>query len=361
MPAHLPLFHDVFDRITTTIPRLRKTARTRLTLLVVGILVAKSCVECQMADELLRVHLTQATSWESIARRLRRILNDPRLEPSTCYEPALAAILDWAGVQQGMKRIILIIDESTQADRIHLLRISLAYRGGSLPLVWEVWEQQTPLAEGCYWQSMDRVLDRAAAIVPPGVEVLVLADRAYDIPPMLDRLTARGWHWVIRYKMQTATRFLRQDGRECAMRDLLRRRLPRRGWRCKLRGKLFKDAGWRTLSVVAIWGQGYDHALVVLTDLPPTWDALPIYRQRFWCEMGFRTDKRAGWQWESCQVRALPHQRVLLLAMAWATLITLCLGVEQAEAQVSRPVPPGPRSMPASVSSPSVSSGCVMP
>jgi hypothetical protein len=335
MPTHHPLFHEVFERISTTIPQVRKTGRTRLTLLVVGILLAKSCVEYQVADELRRRELTRAQSWESVARRLRRILGDPRLDPATCYAPALAAILDWDSLLAASKRVVLITDESTQGAHVHLLRISLAYRGGSLPLVWAIWAQNTPLPEGHYWQTMDQLLEQVAALLPAGIEVVVLADRAYDVPPMLDRLSARGWHWVIRYKAHSATRFQRADGTELAMKDLLQRRLSKRGRRCKLRGKLFKDAGWREVSVVALWAEGYDHALVVLTDFPPHWDALPVYRKRFWIELGFRTDKRAGWQWESCQVRELAHQRVLLLAMAWATLITLCLGTEQAEADLA--------------------------
>lgn len=45
MSAHFPLFHDVFTRITSVLPQARKTARTRLALLVSGILLAQSCVE----------------------------------------------------------------------------------------------------------------------------------------------------------------------------------------------------------------------------------------------------------------------------------------------------------------------------
>lgn len=100
-----------------------------------------------------------------------------------------------------------------EGAHLHLLRISLAYRGGSLPLVWEVWAQNAPLPEGHYWQTMDDLLARVAALLPPGIEVVVLADRAYDVPPMLDRLAARSWHWVIRYKAHSTTRFCRPSGR----------------------------------------------------------------------------------------------------------------------------------------------------
>lgn len=334
MPARLPLFHDVVDRISQTVPALRKTARTRLSLLVTGILLAQSCVEAQVAEELLELELTNATSADSVGRRLRRIFNDPRLEPQTCYEPALASILDWDAVSGPHGQVVLIVDESTNADHLHLLRISLAYRGGSLPLVWAVWPQNVAQSEGSYWKIMDALLDRVAALLPPAISVLVVADRAYDVPAFLDRLTARGWHWVIRLKANASTWFLDQHQVEQPIRTLLRRRLSA-GGHCKFRGKLFKNAGWREVSVVALWAAREDEALVVITDLPPTYSVLPIYRKRFWIECGFRTDKSAGWQWEACQVRDLAHHRVLLLAMAWASLLTLCLGAQEAEHRVT--------------------------
>lgn len=331
MPTHLPLFHDVFDRISGICPQLRKTARTRLTLLVTGILAAESCVQAAVADELLHLEFTRARSRESIGRRLRRILGDTRLEPTTCYAPALRTILDWDAVRSATGQIVLIIDESTAGDRVHLLRIALAYRGGALPLVWAAWEQNVALPDGFYWQTMDQLLAQVAVLLPPGLPVIVLADRAYDIPPMLDRLTARGWHWVIRLKAKGSTRFLDPQGRERPVTALLDRRLRQRGWRCTARGKLFKDAGWREVSMVGLWAPREDEALVVISDLPATYDLLLRYRQRFWIEPSFRNDKRAGWHWEDCQVTDLAHHRVLLLALAWATLITLCLGSERAE------------------------------
>ena len=336
MPAHVPLFHDVLDRITSVVPYLRKTARTRLALLVTGILLAQSCVEARVAEELLVLELTHATMAESIARRLRRIFNDDRLDPQTCYEPALAHLVDWQAVLATNQPVLLLLDESADTDIIHLVRISLAYRGSSVPLVWAVWEQNVAQPAGFYWQTLDALLERAAALIPAGAPVTVLADRGYEAPAVIDRLTARGWHWVIRLRTKASTRVLDQQGREHALTTVFGRRLQHRGQRCKFRGKLFKDAGWRTVSVVALWAEREDAALAIITDFPPSYSVLPIYRKRFWIECGFRTDKSAGWQWEACQVRDLTHHRVLLLAMAWASVITLCLGAEEAEATLAK-------------------------
>ncbi len=70
---------------------------------------------------------------------------------------------------------------------------------------------------------------------------------------------------------------------------------------------------------------------MLLTDLPPRWERLAEYDRRFWIEPGFRNDKTAGWQWEASQVQGVGHHARLLVAMAWATLVVLCLGVQAAQ------------------------------
>ena len=63
---------------------------------------------------------------------------------------------------------------------------------------------------------------------------------------------------------------------------------------------------------------------------------LALYERRFWCEPGFRNDKRKGWQWEASQVQGVAHHERLLVGMAWASLVTLVVGVEAAAAAVAR-------------------------
>ena len=136
-------------------------------MLITGILAAKSYVIAQVAAELDALALTRATTADSIARRLRRTLNDPHLDQATCYAPVLHHLLDWDEVLRGQRRIILIVDESSKADDVHLFRVSSALLGRpSLPLAWCVWQQNVALPAGYYWTAVDAVLDagrRAAA------------------------------------------------------------------------------------------------------------------------------------------------------------------------------------------------------
>ncbi len=337
MPAHLPLFHAVADQLTrcTATQHLRKTSVERLALLVTGIMAARSCVLAQVAAELDVLKLSAASRVESIERRLGRTLNDAALTPGS-YTAALAQVIEWEALRQPGQHAVVIIDESTKRDQVHLLRVSLAYRGRSITLTWAIWRQNVKQPDGHYWRQVDLVLTRLAAILPAGVAVVVVADRAYDIAPFIDRLTARGWHWIVRCKANGSGRFLDAQGQEWELRALVRQQLTKPGTRWKTQGSCFKDAGWRAVRVVAIWESGQEEPLVLLTDLEARWEVLRIYGERFWTEPAFRQDKSKGWHWEDCQVRRLPHHRRLLLAMAWASLLTLFLGCVAATEELAR-------------------------
>jgi hypothetical protein len=338
MPAPDALYHEVFQRLRAPMAGagLGQPAVRRLAVLITGVIAAESGVLARIAAAVFTLGLTRAREPEHVERGLRRTLSDRRLLPAACYQPALADLLDWPGLLQGSRRVVLAVDESSHTDAYHLLRVSLPYWGGAVALAWAVWEQNVAQPPGHYWEQVDQVLAQVAALLPPGLEVVVLADRAYDIAPFIDRLRARGWHWVIRAKADSALRFRDPRGREHALRALARQRLGGPGSRWRTRGQVFKKAGWREMSVVGIWAPGTAERLVVLTDLRPRWAVLRLYDRRFWIEPGFRADKSHGWQWERSRVQGVAHQARLLLALAWASLLMLAVGVTEAQARLAR-------------------------
>jgi hypothetical protein len=336
MPAYAELYAVVVGKLQEVLAGegVRVTTVRRLGLLIVGLLGARSSVVSRMATGVWEAGVSAAER-PSILRRLRRSLGDRRLTAEACYEPAVRALVDWGGLQRRGKPAILALDESSQDDRVHLLRVSLTYWGTALPLAWATWPQNVAQAAGAYWEQLDRVLDRAAGLVPAGLDVVMTADRAFDIAPFVDRLAARGWHWVVRLKAEGAHRFLDHRGREHRLQALIHRHVAAPGQRWKARGRIFKKAGWRAASVVAVWAPGAKERLVVVTDLPPRWEVLRHYDRRFWIEAGFRTDKSSGWQWEANRVADLDRQRRLLVAMAWASLLVLLLGLAQARTSLA--------------------------
>jgi hypothetical protein len=331
MPASNPLFQEVYrqiDRIGVT-AGVRKTSAVRLALFVTGVIAAKSCVLQQIATDLVSVGVTRATEAESIVRRLGRTLCDPLLDPARGYAPLLPQVIAWQHHRPGT-RVFLILDESSKKNRLHLVRMSLAYQGSSVPVAWRVWKQNVRLPDGEYWTQIDAMLAEVTALIPPGAAVIVLADRAYDIPAFVDRMNRQGWHWIVRCKDHSELRFRDVVGREQRLADLITRHVLGPGHRWKGRGQVFKGVGWRDASVVSIWTQGEIESLTVLSDRPPPWFVAHWYRRRFWTEPGFRNDKRRGWQWEQSQVQGISHSTRLLTVMGWATVLAVVLGAQEA-------------------------------
>ncbi len=281
---------------------------------------------------LRRVATTQShvglspASAASHERRLRRTLNDSSVEVVPTYTRVVRRVLRHLKPGQ---RIRLIIDESGHSDVVRILLAALWYRRRAIPLTWCIWKAQHPHAHS-YWIDCATILDEVVTILPDGLQVTVIGDRAFVCPAFTDEVTARGWDWLVRGQGQT--RFRYPNGSEQSMRDIL----PRPGHWCRQEGQAFKKHGWRAVSVVAYWRVSCQDPLLLVSSLPARWGLVRAYRLRKAIEALFRDGKTSGWQWESSQVRDVDHQSVIVLILALATLMTCCLGEEAAQEMLNR-------------------------
>lgn len=309
--------------------------RERIALLVIGIIRAKSAAPAQIATALKKLGLSGAKA-ESIERRIRRIENDTGLDATLCLHPLARAQL-----RLGKPRALLLsIDPTTQDDRVVMVSVGVWYRARTLPLAWVVWPANQPLLGPGFWERVEALLDTVVGLLPPGVPVTWLADRAFGTPAFTDLVTARGWHYVVRVQGQTRC----QDRRGVCrpVKDLVRLRKQR----AKLRGQAFKSRGWREVSVVVYWGRGHDAPLCLVSDWPPRWHLIRLYRRRYAIEATFRDYKDAGWQWERGQVTDLEHVKRLLVGMALATWVALCAGTQVAGELLTEPASGRRRTVP---------------
>jgi hypothetical protein len=310
-------------------PAVSATTRERLALLVMGILESESSKPSAIARAIRRLGLSEATV-DSLERHVRRIENAPDLTATLCFHPFARAHLRFGKPEE----LVLVIDPTTQDDRVVMVTVGVWYRGRSLPLVWAVWPANQKLTGPGFWERVAALLAEVAPLLPPHVPVTWLADRAFGTPQFTDLLAPYGWHFVVR--VQGQTHYRDQLGREHTIRSLVQRK----GQRAKLRGEAFKKRGWRAVSVVVYWGRGHTAPLCLVTDLPPEWTIIQRYRQRYSIEATFRDYKSHGWHWEASQVRDLVHIQRLLVGMALATWFTLLTGTRVAAELLHRPVTP---------------------
>src|SRR6266542_1181792 len=219
-PEDVPTYASVYAWLRRHLPGrgYAKPVCKRLAVLVSGLLVKRDCTLGALAAAGDGLAVSGATA-ESIERRLRRALHDDRLDPTR----ALPALI-----------------------------------GALLP---------TLLAD-------------VQALLPPALRehVLLVADRAFGVPWMLDLLAVLGWHWLLRVPGQTRVRL--RDGTTRPLRSLVPG--PGATWfgRFDPRGGdptdpaavtgVFKTAGWRASQVVAAWTPGADEPWLLLTSLNPT-------------------------------------------------------------------------------------------
>lgn len=289
--------------------------RERLALLVMGILGAKSASPARIAQALSTLGLLHATV-ESCERRIRRIENDEQISAELCLHPLAKAHLALGKPKQ----LLLLLDPTCQKDHFVMVSIAVWYRGRALPLCWTLWPGNQMLEGERFWERIKALLLCVKDLLPRGVPVLFLADRAFGTPRFTDEVVELGFSFVVR--IQDQTRYRDRLGRESKVRSLL----ERAGERIKGAGELFKKQGWRALHLVVFWGKKHRHPLCLASNLASGWELIGLYRRRFPIEALFRDYKSSGWQWEQGQVRDQEHLQRLLVGMALATWMALFAG-----------------------------------
>jgi hypothetical protein len=321
------VYQEVYQILQTDLGNTLDPSRlTRLALLVTGIIGAKSASPARIASALHKMGL-RAAKVESYERQIRRIENDPELTASMCVHPVARARLRFGRPQE----LRLIVDPTTQEDHYVLVSVAVWYRGRALPLAWAVWEANTPLTGARFWARLAALFAVVAELLPVGVPVLCLADRAFGTPAFTDLVQAHGWDYLVR--VQDQTRCQTWTGTLQPVAQLVRYR----GQRAKLRGWVFKKQGWRMASVVVLWGKRHRKPLCLVSSRPPSWALLHTYRRRYAIEAAFRDYKSHGWQWEQGQVKALAHLERLLVGMALATWLTVAIGAQVARELLAQP------------------------
>lgn len=310
------VYHEVRRLVKELLdPQVTESTLDRIALLVVGIIKASSASPARIAKALRELSLTEAKA-ESIERRIRRIENAPEISAALCLHPLAREFL----LRGRPSRLVLILDPTTKEDQLVMVSASVWYRGRALPLAWAVWPANEPLTGAGFWERIAQLLDEVAKILPYGVEVIWVADRAFGAPIFTDLITSRGWHYVVRVQGHTRAQDCR--GAERRVCDLV----SGRGKRARMRGRVFKKRGWRDASVVVYWGNGHKEPLCLISDLPPEWGLISLYQRRYPIEATFRDYKTAGWHWEGSQVKDIAHMERLLVGMALASWVALMVG-----------------------------------
>jgi hypothetical protein len=257
-------------------------------------------------------------------RRLERTLANDRLDPDSAWPQLARSVL---GDQAGGP-IILILDETPNRNDLRCMKITLAYRKRALPLFcacYALGGQPGPMPE-----LIVGLFRKAAACLPEGARVTLLADRGLAWPRVVDACRELGWHFVIRLQGQTRVRV--GDGRECTAAELAPR--PGAGWHGE--AEVFKKSGWRAAAVAACWLRDRDGPWLLVSDRDDGPRLFGRYAKRTWTEELFRDEKSSGFHWGQSRVTDPEHAGRLVLLIALATYLALGLGSRVIQAGLRR-------------------------
>jgi hypothetical protein len=126
-------------------------------------------------------------------RQFERQFKNAQIDHTVLYPRLVKSVFaEWGGHQ-----IYLALDSSSLWDEFVIVRMALIYRGRALPLSWIVLKQQSKMVA---FEKYKQILKEAAAILPTGCFVILLADRGFDDNALFCAARDMGWGFRIRLK-----------------------------------------------------------------------------------------------------------------------------------------------------------------
>ena len=257
---------------------------------------------------------------QSQQRRLSRWLGNPRIVVHELYSGIIrAALSEW---QQ--PEMFLALDTSMLWNEFCLVRLVVVHRGRGLPVSWCVLRHRS---SSVAYSDYQVAIARAAAVVPDGVSIIVLADRGFVHTELMTRLTQMGWHYRIRLK---ADCWVKRSGHR--WRQLNSYTLGAREAILFKSVKLHKEKPFGFVHIALAQPASGD-LWAVVSDQPVSLETLRQYSLRFSIEENFLDDKANGFELERSRLRDEKKLERLCFVLAIATLFLSAQGVAVVETQ----------------------------
>jgi len=285
---------------------------------VVGLLLEKT-----ISLTALALVIVSPAKAQSRVRRLRRFLANPRVCVRAYYDQLIRqALAHWTG-----QRLHLVLDTTTLAGRLVLIRLSLVYRGRAVPLVWQVYERKSVSLPFKAYQS---ILAHARTLLPDACEMVLLGDRGFRTTQLMRWCTRQAHPWHFRLRLKANQLVLLASGEERAL-GSLGLKPGRVGF---LQGVSLGKKRYGPIAIAMAWAeQPNAEAWYIATDETAAHQTLAEYGLRMDIEQEFRDDKSGGFQLEECQLDDAESVSRLLLVMSVACLHLVSLGTFVVESQ----------------------------
>ncbi|CAA9302256.1 MAG: transposase, IS4 family protein, partial [uncultured Chloroflexia bacterium] len=250
---------------------------------------------------------------ESLTMRFRRWLVNDSNTIDHWFLPVAKALIDTLAHQP----LLLAIDGSTVGRGCIALMVSVVYHGRALPLCWVVVKGK----KGHFPQSMHcTLLSMLQPLIPTDAEVVVLGDGEFDGCDLQALMRQFGWQYVVRTGSNVRMHVYGCDYRTGSM-------APTPGELLGVRPAWMTAAQFGPVSILALWEQGNDGPLYLVTNMADLNAAFAAYKKRAHIETFFSDLKSRGFGIDKSHLSEPGRLMRLLIAACLAYIWVVYLGV----------------------------------
>lgn len=303
MGGILAIAAAICEELLARLPLQNKKQREGLALLIATALQVRSVNLNELAAALPRAaeRLDMRYQWIS------RVLGNELIVAGEVMAPFAREVL--ARSAAGGQTLIVMIDQSKINVAHQMLMVSLRVGGRALPLAWHIKKTQGAIG----FSEQKSVLEIVAKLLPEGAAVLLMGDRFYGSPALIEWCRAQGFGWRLRCKQDLLV--FGNDGSETTLGECFAR------GEHMLTGIELTEKRART-NIAMLHEEGHAEPwIIALSDQPTLWRAHD-YGLRWGIEAMFSDYKTRGFNLEGSQIERTDRLDrlvlVLSLALYWA-------------------------------------------
>lgn len=245
--------------------------------------------------------------------RLSYFVHNEQITAERFYEPMLHYVLQaFAG-----ESVLLTLDTSMLWDQFCLIEVCFVWGGRSFTLAQVVLEHGSAMVG---FEQYKPLLECAKRVLPPEVEVTLLADRGFEHAEFVRWLRQHQWSWAIRVKSNLCVTLA--NGQTHSLEQLIPP--PQQAYLYQ-NVQVFSDVACHLATAQL---SDAKETWAVLSDQPPSLQTFALYGQRFGgIEPHFKDYKSAAFEVLQSGLRDAQALTCLFMLLDCATLIALMLGM----------------------------------
>ena len=188
----------IFNFLSNNTPSLHKPQLKFIPSVIFGMIMSESIVSSDIARELKEEF--SLVQLDSITRRLRRLLNNPRFDGYLFYHQIISSIINNYKVKHSSNKLHITIDHMYSKENYTILFVSMRIGKQGIPIYFECFKGiRNP--DAFYDSTIIKAIDYTYNLLKDkGFDIIFLADRWFNSQTILKHIDNLGCTYCIRLK-----------------------------------------------------------------------------------------------------------------------------------------------------------------